>query len=101
MVSSRLAFTGCLVTHMLWKRPRVLEIGITLGESERVMTIARGEIDSTDRCQPSAEPLIVFRQIPFFYHPGLRCLSLPTSIVHAAETSPPPPLLSPLCRHRH
>jgi hypothetical protein len=70
-VSSRLTFTGCPVTYMLWKRSRVLGIGIAVNELgyEQVMTIARGEIDSTDRCQPSAVPLIVSCQIPFFIIP--------------------------------
>ena len=61
---------------MLWKRSCVLVgIGITFRERERgwglhiMTTIARGEIDSTDRCQASVEPLIVLCQIPFFIIP--------------------------------
>ena len=61
------------------------------------MTIAKGEIDSTDRCQAVAAPFIVDRQIVFYYS-RLRCISFPTSIVHAAETSPPAALVPPLRR---
>jgi len=61
--------------------------------------IAEGEIDGTDRCQASVVPFIVHRQIGFYY-PRLRCTSFRTSTVHAAETPPPTPLLSPLRRRR-